>query len=509
MSEEIELGGMKVPAADLEATPESIKLVLKFLLEERKQTLAKIEALEERVNKNSKNSSIPPSKNGFGGLVSHKVTAKRKPLKLQSRRIKQERKLYEVAECVATHEFKPSNCKSCGYELTGADSHPKRHQVVDLPEIKPLITEYRLHQLECEHCGDRTRASLPSFVSPKCYGARLAAFVAMLSGESRQSHRQVKTFLSQVFGIELARGTINRMREEISSAVAAATTEAMEFTKQQPVVNCDETGFSQQNKDGENPKQKKAWLWVLVTPLVSVFMVTLSRSQDIAKELIGESFGGYLGSDRYSSYGWVKTDLRQLCWSHLLRDFQAISERSGVSQEIGLALLARGYRLFHWWHRVRDGTLERELFIEAVTLLRAGFHQELLSAAAIEIGSKETTPLAKTVRTCRKLLQVEAALWTFVYHESIEPTNNSAERALRSAVIWRNLSFGSQSSEGSKFVARMLTVNCSLKAQGRSILDFLTQSCIAARLGLETPSLIPMTQDEQVCVPPSTTLIPS
>jgi transposase len=507
MSEEIELGGIKVPAADLEATPESIKLVLKFLLEERKQTLAKIEALEERVNKNSKNSSIPPSKNGFGVKNSHQVTAKRKPLKLQSRRIKQERKLYEAAECVATHEFKPSNCSSCGYELTGEDLHPTRHQIVDLPVLKPLITEYRLHQLECEHCGDQTRASLPSFVSPKCYGARLAAFVAMLSGESRQSHRQVKTFLSQVFGIELARGTINRMRQEISSAVAAATTEAMEFTKQQPVVNCDETGFSQQNKDGENPNQKKAWLWVLVTPLVSVFMVTLSRSQDIAKELIGESFLGYLGSDRYSSYGWVNTDLRQLCWSHLLRDFQAISERSGVSQEIGLALLARGYRLFHWWHRVRDGTLERELFLEAVTLLRVGFHQELLSAAAIEIGSKETTPLAKTVRTCRKLLQVESALWTFVYHESIEPTNNSAERALRSAVIWRNLSFGSQSSEGSKFVARMLTVNCSLKAQGRSILDFLTESCLAARLGLETPSLIPTTQDEHVCTPPSTTLI--
>lgn len=377
MSEEIELGGIKVPAADLEATPESIKLVLKFLVEERKQTLAKIEALEERVKKNSKNSSIPPSKNGFGVKNSHQVTAKRKPLKLQSRRVKQERKRYEVAECAATHEFKPSNCSSCGYELTGEDSPPTRHQVVDLPVLKPLITEYRLHQLECEHCGDKTRASLPSFVSPKCYGARLAAFVAMLSGESRQSHRQVKTFLSQVFGIELARGTINRMRQEISSAVATATTEAMEFTKQQPVV----------------------------------------------------------------------------------------------------------------------------------TLLRAGFHQELLSAAAIEIGTKETTPLAKTVRTCRKLLQVESALWTFVYHESIEPTNNSAERALRSAVIWRNLSFGSQSSEGSKFVARMLTVNCSLKAQGRSILDFLTESCIAARLGLETPSLIPMTQDEHVCAPPSTTLI--
>jgi transposase len=148
MSEEIELGGIKVPAADLEATPESIKLVLKFLVEERKQTLAKIEALEERVNKNSKNSSIPPSKNGLGVKSSHKITAKRKPLKLQSRRVKQERKLYEAAECVATHEFKPSNCSNCGYELTGEDSHPKRHQIVDLPVLKPLITEYRFRDFQ-------------------------------------------------------------------------------------------------------------------------------------------------------------------------------------------------------------------------------------------------------------------------------------------------------------------------------------------------------------------------
>jgi transposase len=87
-------------------------------------------------------------------------------------------------------------------------------------------------------------------------------------------------------------------------------------------------------------------------------------------------------------------------------------------------------------------------------------------------------------------------MWTFVYHEGVEPTNNSAERALRTAVIWRSLSFGSQSEEGSNFVARMLTVNTSLKAQGRSILDFLTESVQAARLGMEHPSLIPTVDND-------------
>jgi len=91
-------------------------------------------------------------------------------------------------------------------------------------------------------------------------------------------------------------------------------------------------------------------------------------------------------------------------------------------------------------------------------------------------------------------LKVKLALWTFVDRDDVEPTNNAAERALRPAVIWHNLSFGSQSEAGSEFVASMLTVNRSLKLQGRSILDFLTESCLAARLGMKPPSLIPAVQ---------------
>jgi transposase len=496
MIEEIELGGIKVPLRDLETTPESIKQVLKMLLEERKEIKQRIEELEEKLNKNSKNSSIPPSKNGFGIKSDKESKAKKKPLKLTVKRAKAERKLYAVEECETVHEEKPSNCRKCGYELKGEDPQPHRHQIVELPVLKPQVTEYRLHSLECEHCGEKSRAKLPTGVSEKSYGARVTALVGMLSVEARQSHRQMQGLLREVFGIEISRGTITNIRQEVSEAIAAASEEAKEYAQQQPVINCDETGFSQQNRDGNNPSAKKAWLWVLVTPLISVFLVTLSRGQEVAKQLIGETFTGYLGSDRYGS--WVKPELRQICWSHLLRDFQAMAERTGASREIGTALLERSYRLFHWWHKVRDGTMSKELFIEAVELLRIGLHKELMSAAAIEIGSKEKSPLAKTVRTCRKLLKVESALWTFVYRDGVEPTNNSAERALRPAVIWRNLSFGSQSQAGSEFVARMLTVNHSLKLQGRSVLDFLTQSCLAARLGTQHPSLIPTIQQAPV-----------
>ena len=221
--------------------------------------------------------------------------------------------------------------------------------------------------------------------------------------------------------------------------------------------------------------------------------MVLSRSQSTAKTLLGEEFEGIVTSDRYSGYNWLALEHRQLCWAHLKRDFTAIAQRTGVSKGIGEALLRRERRLFRWWHRVRDGTMSREQLIQAVAPLRAGFKAQLESAAALPIAKGEKSPLAKTVRTARKLLKVEAALWTFVFVAGIEPTNNRAEQALRPAVIWRRTSLGSQSKAGSEFVARILTVVTSLKAQQRNPLDYLAQACRAKRLGLEAPSLLPQT----------------
>jgi transposase len=109
----------------------------------------------------------------------------------------------------------------------------------------------------------------------------------------------------------------------------------------------------------------------------------------------------------------------------------------------------------------------------------------------MDIAKEEKTPLAKTVRTCRKLLDVEIAMWLFIREEGVEPTNNAAERAIRPAVIWRRTSFGSDSAAGSEFVSRLMTVVSSLILQERNILEFLSESVEAKRSGQVPPSLIP------------------
>ncbi len=484
MSEEIEIAGIKIPKADWDATPPSVQALVLVLSERLSQ-------LEEKLNQNSQNSSKPPSSDGFGKPTKGKSQPKQRKRVTPSKQPRQPRKLLPFECCDEVHEVVPEVCCGCGAQLSGRDRHPHRHQVVELPPIVPRVTEYRLHQLSCEHCSCATRASLPTGVSPLGYGERLTAVVALLSGTYRQSHRQVCQLMEDLFGVQVSRGGVGRLRQEMSAAVSEAVVAAKSYVQSKAMLNCDETGFPQGNRDGLNPKGTKGWLWVLVTPLVSFFEVVLSRSQATAKALIGETFAGIVISDRYSAYSWIELDQWQLCWAHLKRDLQAIAERSGVSQEIGESLLRRELRLFQWWHRVRDETLSHSTFIDCVNHLRAGFKAELEAAAALPIAKGEKTPLAKTVRTCRKLLKVEPALWTFVYHPGIEPTNNAAERALRPAVIWRRTSFGSQSQAGSQFVARMLTVTASLKAQNRNVLDFLTHACRAARLQQPTPSLIP------------------
>lgn len=493
MSDEIEIGGLKIPKEDWEATPVSVRLLVAKLLQDNQELRDRLNQLEERLNQNSQNSSRPPSKDDVSFKQSKQAKSSSRQRGGQPGHRGHQRQLYASETCTTVSDCKPGICQHCRWELSGTDAAPYRHQVIELPPVVPEVHEYRLHQLRCPHCGGQTRAPLPEGVTQSGYGERLAAVVALLSGRHHQSHGLLQALLSDLFGVSISVGAINRLRREVNEALAAPVTEAKGYVQRQDVIGSDETGFSQHNGDGHNPEAKRGWLWVLVSPLVCIFEIALSRSQATAKELIGEAFSGIVTSDRYGAYNWLPVRQRQVCWAHLQRDFVAMSQRSGASAEIGQALLRRHRRLFRWWHRVRDGTMSQTLFVEAMAYLRQGFQQELASTAALTLGKNEKTPLAKTVRTCRQLLKVEAALWTFVTHPHVEPTNNAAERALRPAVIWRRLSFGSKSQAGSEFVARILTVTTTLKAQNRSALDFLTQACRAARFGHESPSLLPDT----------------
>ncbi len=495
----------QIPQEDWEKTPDSVKKLVEFMAQrvenvEKQLTdvLAVQQHLLEKTKRTSLNSSSPPSGDppGFAKKPEKKKSNKKRGG--QPGHQGHSRDLYPIEKCSEVIDHHPTTCPGCGENLNGEDANPYRHQIVEIPPIEPIVIEHRLHQLTCHKCGTSNRAVIPDSVNPSGYGVRVVAVVALLSVVYRNSQRMVQSALCDLFNISMSLGTVNKLRTEASVAVASCVDEAKQYVQQQLVVGADETSFPQGNIDGNNPKQRQAWLWVAVTPLVTFFEIALTRCTSAAQNLLGENFAGILNSDRHGAYNWVDIERRQLCWAHLRREFIKISERPGVSKESGTALVKQLELLFELWHRVRDGTLTRSEFQLLVHEIRANVKSTLEAADDYEIGAQEKTPLAKTVRTCRQLLKVEQALWLFVNVEGVEPTNNAAERAIRPAVIWRRTSFGSQTQAGSAFVGRMLTVVSTLKSQQRNVLEFMTAAISAARVRKTSPSLLPKvaTSDE-------------
>jgi transposase len=158
-------------------------------------------------------------------------------------------------------------------------------------------------------------------------------------------------------------------------------------------------------------------------------------------------------------------------------------DRGGAAEPIGKKLLRLSDRLFRGWHRVEAETVDRWRFRTAMAQLR----REVKTA--LEEGVR--CRCAPTRGTCAEILRVEESLWTFARVVGVPPANNAAERAERHAVIWRRISGGTDSAQGSRFVERMLTVVATCRQQGRSVLDYLTSCFEAVRGGQAIPSLLP------------------
>jgi transposase len=163
------------------------------------------------------------------------------------------------------------------------------------------------------------------------------ATVAVCTGVYRLSRRTTVGLLQDLFGVELALGSVTACEQATSQALAAPVAEAQAYVQQQAVIHVDETGWRE--------ARRRAWLWVAVTAAVTVFLVHARRGAGAAQVLLG-AFAGILVTDRWGAYTRWPVRRRQLCWAHLRRHFLALSECSGQAGRIGQALLAERRQLF-------------------------------------------------------------------------------------------------------------------------------------------------------------------
>jgi transposase len=462
-----------VSAEDWAATPPAVQQLVLSLLKTVQQFGHRITDLEERQRQTSRNSSKPPSSDPPSAPPRAQRTPSGRKRGGQKGHKGHGRKLKAAVEVTRVVDIKPLCCADCGTLLLGEDAHPARHQVTELPRVEPEVVEYRQHTLTCLACGAVTTPDWPEDMPSGSFGPRVQATVGYLAGRMGVSQRDVEEAMDALFHTDLALGSVSAIEQNVSAALSQPVEEARTYVRQQPVVNADETSWRQ--------GKQKLWLWIGTTPLVTVFLLA-TRGAEGAQQLLGRAFQGIVGSDRWSGYNWLPVLQRQLCWAHLKRDFQAFVDRGGESACLGEALLKQVKTMFELWHKLREGALSRPQF------------QEHMAPICEEVGVllRQGQELAhdKTRRTCKKILKLEPALWTFVWVEGVEPTNNWAERLLRRAVLWRRRSFGTQSETGSLFVVRVLTAVTTLRQQKRDVLDYLTEACAAAMRGDVPPSLL-------------------
>jgi transposase len=472
-------GGMSqeppIPKELWDLIPPAAQAVLRALLANLHGEIAalrqQVADLNARLGQNSQNSSRPPSSDG-------PAVKRRPPREVSGRRRGAQpghpphhRPLLPADEEIPR---KPTACRRCGEALCGSDPQPLRHQVLDLPPIKPHVTEYQLHRLPCPRCGTLTCATLPAGVPTGQQGARLQGVLALLTGAYRLSKDQAQALCADLFATPVCPGTVCALEQQTAAALDPVVGQLRQYVQTQH-ANMDETGWREEGK--------RAWLWVAVTALVTTFHICRSRGSGVARALLGPGWHWVLTSDRFSAYKWLALRRRQLCWAHLRRDFQAMIDRNNAGSAIGLELLLFSDDVFHGWYRVRDGTLRRSSLRTCIAGQRPWL-RTLLGKGAV-------CACAKTAAVCRELLKLEPALWTFLRVEGVEPTNNAAERALRHAVLWRKCSYGTVSSKGSHYVANILSVVATCRQQGRNVLEFVTACCQAHLQGQPAPSLLP------------------
>jgi transposase len=458
----------------------AVALLLRIgeLVEANQRLEARVAELERRLSRSSRNSSLPPSQDPPSAPPRPRRPGSGRTPGGQPGHEGKHRRLLPPEQVDEIVEHWPERCQACAHvfaeqELVDA-VEPWRHQVAELPAIAVRVSEHRLHGVCCPECATATRAELPRKLPRSAFGPRLQAAVVTLAVRHRVSRRDTTELARELFGVELATGSVDAIVQRAGEALAAPHTRLEQQIKSAPVVNIDETGWK---TAGGNRT-----LWAALTARTAVFRIAAGRHAFEARTLLGERFTGIVCSDRWRGYDYLHPTRRQLCWAHLLRDFTAHSEGMAEQQKFGDRGLRIARELFAAWASYQADADRARLQAQTAPL-----QQELRQL--LEHAARKSSRTKYHRQFAKNLLNRWPALWTFTHTDGVEPTNNHAERGLRGAVIYRKLSLGSQSDQGERTIERLLSASITCRLQKRPLFAYLTDVLTASIRGDPIPAL--------------------
>lgn len=429
--------------------------------------------LKERLNANSNNSSKPPSTDSKKkNKQKHHKNSGRHPGGQPghpgvSRKLIPIEQVDKVVTCPP-----PDKCNGCNVPLLPLEEIV-RHQVFDIPLSRYEVTEYQILQGYCGCCQKTYHGETPAEVGKRGFGVRVHGAIALLTSKFKLSKRQALELLKDFFQMPICVGSVSNIEHRVSQALESLHGQIKTQLDQSKVTHIDETGFKQSNHSG--------WAWIMANDLFSFLQLDYSRGKKVAKKLIGNFINRIIVSDRYPAYDFLPELCHQVCWAHLKRDFQKISERSGIAGVIGRRLLHSYGKIFAFWksHLRQDNEDKR------TRKKRRQLKNRLMKDLQFGASCSHLT----TARTCRNILSMGKSLWLFLENRDVPATNNLAERQIRPLVIAKKLSFGVKSDRGARFIERVYSVVLTCRQQNKDVLSWL-QDSIIRHFTLESPPLL-------------------
>ena len=443
-----------------------------------RQRIAELESRLAKLEKNSTNSSKPPSSDFVNPAAAAKKNRKkrRKPGG-QPGHAKHERSAFQESELDRVWDYAYERCPDCDGKVTLLDQPAGVVQQVEIAPRPIIVSEHRSRSCYCAKCQKTFAAPLPRKVRKAGLVApRLTSLVAYLKGACHCSFTTIRKFLRDVLRVTICRGQLRRVCAKVAHSLETSYEELSRALPDEALLNVDETGHPENGR--------RLWTWCFRAPLYTLFKIDPSRGSDVLLTTLGTEFDGVLGCDYFSAYRKYmrlnQSVVVQFCLAHLIRDVKFLTEHPNAkNRSYGRRLQESLRNLFGVIHR-------RKNYATAATfdaaLLRRGV--EVMQAALTGVpDTREAAALAK------RFDDHGLEYLQFVSTPGIQPTNNVAEQAIRFVVIDRRITQGSRSEAGRRWLERIWTTIATCTQHGKSVFEFITESVEAFLSGASPPTL--------------------
>ena len=330
--------------------------------------------------------------------------------------------------------LKHACCLKCGGLL--APPRIEQQYQIDIPPVQPVVTQFNIEVAHCTCCGQRTQGRHPQQTSDALgpaavqLGPRALALAVEMKHALGVPYRKVARILTQGFGLTTSAGALARASQRLAHQAQPTYDQLVLRLRQQDVVCTDETGWK---INGDN-----AWLWVFTSAQLTLYTIDPRRAGEVAQRILHD-FEGVLTCDCLPAYNPLPYR-QQKCLAHLLRRCSDIAQQPQPASVLQLSYQVTWLLRAAITLKLQKNDLPPLLYAQDCAHLEQALDR-LLDTADV--------PQNDTARRLLNLLRKQRhRLFTFLYYDPVQPTNNAAERAIRPAVIVRKISAGNRSSSG-------------------------------------------------------------